>query len=60
MSNSTAVVYYSIKAAIESDLTLDGAINTLRVTAAQSGVYQVADVEYLSYRYQVTIYGGGV
>lgn len=50
----------SIKAAIESDLTLDGAINTLRVTAAQSGVYQVADVEYLSYRYQVTIYGGGV
>ena len=50
---------YSIKAAIESDRTLGGAVDTLRVTAAQSGVYQSADVEYLSYRYQVTIYGDG-
>ena len=50
---------YSIKAAIESDRTLGGAVDTLRVTAAQSGVYQTADVEYLSYRYQVTIYGDG-
>jgi len=51
---------YSIKAAIESDRTLGGVVDTLRVTAAQSGVYQTADVEYLSYRYQVTIYGDGV
>lgn len=48
---------YSIKTAIESDKTLGGAVNTLRVTSAQSGVYQAADVEYLSYRYQVTIWG---
>ena len=48
---------YSIKAAIESDKTLDGAVDTLRVTSAQSGVYQAADVEYLSYRYQVTVWG---
>lgn len=51
---------YSIKAAIESDRTLDGVVDTLRVTAAQSGVYQAADIEYLSYRYQVIIYGDGV
>jgi len=51
---------YSIKAAIESDRTLDSVVDTLRVTAAQSGVYQAADVEYLSYRYQVIIYGDGV
>jgi hypothetical protein len=50
---------YSIKAAIESDRTLGGIVDTLRVTSAQSGVYQAADVEYLSYRYQVTIYGEG-
>jgi len=48
---------YSIKAAIELDKTLDGAVDTLRVTSAQSGVYQAADVEYLSYRYQVTVWG---
>ena len=48
---------YSIKAAIEADRTLDGAVDTLRVTSAQSGVYQAADVEYLSYRYQVTVWG---
>lgn len=49
----------SIKAAIEADRTLGGAVDTLRVTSAQSGVYQSADVEYLSYRYQVTIFGEG-
>lgn len=48
---------YSIKAAIESDRTLNGAVDTLRVTSAQAGVYQAADVEYLSYRYQVTVWG---
>ena len=46
---------YSIKAAIEADRTLDGAVDTLRVTSAQSGVYQAADIEYLSYRYQVMV-----
>lgn len=49
----------SIKAAIEADRTLGGAVDTLRVTSAQSGVYQSADVEYLSYRYQVTVFGEG-
>lgn len=48
---------YSIKAAIEADKTLDGSVDTLRVTSAQSGVYQAADIEYLSYRYQVTVWG---
>jgi hypothetical protein len=48
---------YSIKAAIEADRTLDGSVDTLRVTSAQSGVYQAADIEYLSYRYQVTVWG---
>lgn len=51
---------HSVKAAIEADKTLGGAVDTLRVTSAQSGVYQSADVEYLSYRYQVTVYGEGV
>ena len=50
---------FSIKAAIESDKTLDGACNTLRVTNAESGVYQAADVEYMSYRYRVTVWGQG-
>jgi len=50
---------YSIKQAIESDKTLNGACNTLRVTSAESGVYQAADVEYLSYRYRVTVWGQG-
>jgi hypothetical protein len=49
----------SVKAAIEADRTLGGAVDTLRVTSAQSGVYQSADVEYLSYRYQVTVFGEG-
>lgn len=50
---------YSIKAAIESDLTLDGACNTLRVTSAESGTYMAGDVEFLSYRYRITIWGQG-
>ncbi len=50
---------YSIKAAIESDKTLDGACDTLRVTSAESGTYQTGDNDYLSYRYRVTIYGQG-
>lgn len=50
---------FSIKAAIESDKTLGGACNTLRVTSAESGTYQTGDIDYLSYRYRVTIYGQG-
>lgn len=49
----------SIKAAIESDLTLGGACNTLRVTSAESGTYQNNDQEFLSYRYRVTVWGQG-
>jgi hypothetical protein len=48
---------YSIKAAIESDLTLGGACNTLRVTSAEAGTYVSGDIEFLSYRYRLTIYG---
>jgi hypothetical protein len=49
----------SIKAAIESDLTLGGAANTLRVTSAESGTYQSGDQDFLSYRYRVTVWGQG-
>jgi hypothetical protein len=48
---------YSIKAAIESDLTLGGACNTLRVTSAEAGTYVSGDIEFLSYRYRLTIWG---
>jgi hypothetical protein len=48
---------YSIKAAIESDLTLGGACNTLRVTSAQAGSYISGDIEFLSYRYSLTVWG---
>lgn len=50
---------FSIKAAIESDKTLDGACDALRVTAAESGTYQTGDIDYLSYRYRITVYGQG-
>lgn len=49
----------SVKAAIESDLTLGGACNTLRVTSAESGTYQNNDQDFLSYRYRVTVWGQG-
>jgi hypothetical protein len=49
----------SIKAAIESDRTLGGACDTLRVTSAESGTYQMGDIDYLSYRYRLTVYGQG-
>jgi hypothetical protein len=48
---------YSIKAAIESDLTLGGACNTLRVTSAEAGNYASGDIEFLSYRYRLTVWG---
>ena len=49
----------SIKAAIESDRTLGGACDTLRVTSAESGTYQMGDTDYLSYRYRLTVWGQG-
>ena len=48
---------YSIKAAIESDRTLGGACNTLRVTSAEAGTYLSGDIEFLSYRSRLTIWG---
>lgn len=50
---------YSIKAAIESDLTLGGACNTLRVTSAESGTYTSGDLQFISYRYRITVWGQG-
>ncbi len=47
----------SIKAAIEADKTLGGAVQTLRVTQAVSGTITVANIDYLSYRYEVTLIG---
>jgi len=47
----------SIKAAIESDRTLGGTVNTLRVTGAEAGTYDSQGVTFLSYRYRITIWG---
>lgn len=47
----------SIKAAIEGDRTLGGAVNTLRVTSAEAGTYIEGEVTFLSYRYRLTIWG---
>jgi hypothetical protein len=47
----------SIKAAIEGDRTLGGTVNTLRVTGAEAGTYESQGVEFLSYRYRITIWG---
>jgi len=47
----------SIKAALEADRTLSGAVNTLRVTSAEAGTYESQGVNFLSYRYRLTIWG---
>jgi len=47
----------SIKAAIESDRSLGGACSTLRVTAAQAGAYFSGEIEFLSYKYSITVWG---
>jgi hypothetical protein len=47
----------SIKTALEVDRTLGGAVNTLRVTAAQSGTYESQGNSFISYRYSLTIWG---
>ena len=47
----------SIKTAIESDRSLGGLVDTLRVISAESGTYASGDQSFLSYRYNVTIWG---
>lgn len=47
----------SIKAAIEADVTLSGAVKTLRVTAATAGSVTVAGNDYLAYRYSLELMG---
>jgi len=46
-----------IKTALESDRSLGGLVNTLRVISAESGTYQTGDQTFLSYRYNLTIWG---
>jgi hypothetical protein len=47
----------SIKTAIESDRTLGGLVDTLRVISAESGTYTSGEQSFLSYRYNLTIWG---
>jgi len=47
----------SIKTALESDRSLGGLVNTLRVLTADSGTYVSGDITYLSYRYNLAIWG---
>jgi hypothetical protein len=47
----------SIKTALESDRTLGGLVDTLRVISAESGTYQTGDQTFLSYRYNLTVWG---
>ena len=47
----------SIKTALESDRTLGGLVDTLRVISADSGTYTSGETSFLSYRYTLTIWG---
>lgn len=47
----------SIKTALESDRTLGGLVDNLRVLSADSGTYSSGDQTFLSYRYNLVIYG---
>lgn len=47
----------SIKTALESDRTLGGLVDTLRVISADSGTYTSGEASFLSYRYNLTIWG---
>ena len=47
----------SIKAAIEGDRTLGGAVQTLRVISATSGNYDVGGNSLLAYRYRISLWG---
>lgn len=47
----------SIKAAVEADKTLSGAVQTLRVVSASPGTITSANIDYLSYQYSVELIG---
>jgi len=47
----------SIKAAVEADKTLGGAVQTLRVVSASPGTITSANIDYLSYQYSVELIG---
>ena len=47
----------SIKTALESDRSLGGLVNTLRVISADAGTYSSGDQTFLSYLYNLTIWG---
>lgn len=47
----------SIKAQVEANKTLSGAVQTLRVTTASSGALQVSGIDYLAYRFRVELIG---
>lgn len=47
----------SIKAAVEADKTLGGAVQTLRVVSASPGTITSANIDYLSYQYAVELIG---
>jgi hypothetical protein len=47
----------SIKTALESDRSLGGLVDTLRVISADSGTYVSGEQSFLSYRYNLTIWG---
>jgi len=47
----------SVKAAIEADTTLSGAVKTLRVTSAAAGIISSNGTDFLSYRYAVELIG---
>jgi hypothetical protein len=47
----------SIKTALESDRALGGLVDTLRVITAESGTYTSGEQTFLSYRYNLTIWG---
>ena len=47
----------SVKTALESDRSLGGLVDTLRVISAESGTYTTGDQSFISYRYNLTIWG---
>lgn len=47
----------SVKAALEADRTLGGAVAALRVTRAAPITLEVAGVTYFAYQYEVTLHG---
>lgn len=47
----------SVKAALETDRTLDGACATLQVTSARPREVVVSGVNMIAYRFEVSVYG---